>query len=75
MVFTALDDGAKHVDPKNNPYKGDRDVDGPFQFSILFGAGNAQGQRNRGHHNNGLPAPEVDIAQCIAKHARFEQTL
>ena len=75
VVFTSLDNCAKHVDAKNNPYQRDRDVDGPFQFSILFGAGNAQRQRNRSHHDNGLPAPKVNVAQYITEHARFHQTL
>jgi hypothetical protein len=36
MALSSFYDGAKQVNTKNNPYQGNSNINGPFQFSIFF---------------------------------------
>ena len=36
MVALELIRNLQHIDTENDPYQGDRDIDRPFQFRILF---------------------------------------
>lgn len=48
---------------------------GHSSSAVLLAGGEAQGERDGGSHDDGLPAPEIDPAQVIAEHAVFAQAL
>ncbi len=75
VLLPPLQNGAEHVDPKGDPYQRDGNVDGPFQLGVLMRTGDAQRKRNGRRQNDGLPAPEVELVQKIAVHARFQKAL
>ncbi len=44
VLYTAFKDGAEKYDSVSHPNQGDQDINRPFVFGILFGAGITQGQ-------------------------------
>ena len=75
VALTTLGDRAKEVDCEGHPNDGNRQIDRPFQLGVLFGLSDTERQRERCGDDDRLPTPEVELAQRIAEHARFEQTL
>ena len=59
-----IDSPFRHRAEKNNrirhPDQGDRQVDGPLEFSIFLALRDAERERNGGRNDNQLPAPEYE---------------
>jgi hypothetical protein len=66
---------AEKVDREHHPNHGDRQVDRPFEFGILFARGETQRQRHRGGDDDQLPSPEVKPAQAVMEQSRLAQPL
>ncbi|MNN56681.1 hypothetical protein D3C81_1716280 [compost metagenome] len=54
----ALHQGAEEHHGVGDPDDGDQDIDRPFQFGVLLGAGITQRQADGGKHDHQLPGPE-----------------
>ena len=55
QVITAY---ARRIKGYLGPDHGDQQIDGPFEFRILLGGGNAERQGDGRQHDDRLPAPE-----------------
>ena len=75
MALSPFDYGTNQVDAKSDPDQGDGNINGPFQFRIFLGTSVAQRKRNGCRYNDGLPAPEIEIAQQITEHTGLKQSL
>ena len=75
-VFLApFDDGAKKIHRERHPYNRDGNINRPFEFRVFFARRVAERQRHGRGDDDGLPAPEIEPAQKIIKHARLAQPL
>ena len=75
VLLAAFGDCSHQIHGERHPHDGDRDVDGPFEFSVFLAGGEPQRQGDRRGNDDCLPAPEVEPAQKIAEHARLAQAL
>jgi hypothetical protein len=53
----------------------DHEVDGPLELGVLLRLRDAERQGDGGGDDDELPAPQVDVAQQIARHAGLQQAL
>ena len=70
-----FEDGAEQVHAEDHPHQGDEDVNRPLQLGVFLACGITQRQCDRRGNDDGLPAPEVHPAQCVAEHARLAEPL
>ena len=70
-----LGDGAEEHDSEGDPDQRDEDIDGPFQFCVFLGGGQAQGQRDGCQHDDRLPAPEHELSQAVGNQRRLAGSL
>jgi hypothetical protein len=75
VPFPSLENGHEHVEPKHHPHQRDCDVNGPLQFGVFFGRGEAQGERKCRRNDDELPPPKIDATQRVGPHARLQQPL
>ena len=75
VALPPFQQGSDEVPPKDDPYYGNGDIDGPFQFRVFLGSGISEGEGYGGSHNNRLPAPEIEVTHPVAEHSRFQQPL
>ncbi|MFM1961887.1 MAG: hypothetical protein RLZZ172_732 [Bacteroidota bacterium] len=75
VSFASLQDGHEHVQSEYHPDNGDGDIDGPFQFGVFLAGRHTQWDRDGCCHDDQLPAPEVNLAEEVTRHACFQKTL
>ncbi len=65
MGHFAFDDGAEEDDRVGHPDHGDQHVDRPLELGVLLGGRDAERQRDRGQHDDQLPAPERECGELV----------
>src|SRR5690606_22511500 len=75
MSFSSIENRHKHIQSEYYPDNRNQNIDWPFEFGIFFGCCEAKRKRNCSGHYNQLPTPEMNAAQHITPHTRFEQAL
>ena len=75
VPLAAAQHGADQIPAETHPDGRDQDIDRPLELRIFLARGEAQRKRERGEHDDELPAPEVNRTQPIAEHPRLAQPL
>src|SRR4051812_28347208 len=75
MSFSSAKNCSEHVPSESHPYHCDQNINGPLKLRVFFSCRVAEQQCYRSEHNDELPSPEMDFAQRITEHSRFQKTL
>ncbi len=65
VLDAAFRDRREKHDGEGDPDDGDQQVDRPFEFGVFLALRDAQRQRDRGEHDDQLPAPERERGQLV----------
>ena len=75
VALPAARDRSEKIHGEDDPDDGDRDVDRPLELRVLLRLREPEREGDGRAKDDQLPAPEVDAAQEIAEHPRFQQSL
>jgi hypothetical protein len=75
LLLAPLGQRPEEVHREQHPHHRDGEVDRPLELGVFLRLRIAERQGDRRGHDDHLPAPEVDAAQQVRRHARLEQAL